>query len=543
MHRRRNKHSFLAELLTGIKDSISSMFAPKKKRKRSVSKMRSVNRAKPKSGFEKLLSFFDFKLIVSDKKRLTIFISACAGVVAIVVSLFLFGGQPSEVPEDSGLEVASVIEAVPTPEPTPAYDAVDLEKGDVIRVGTKNPLVGTISEKLMFLLYLGEDEPSMEYSESMGDAVTLFQRDNELEQTGEVDNVTYVKLMDPQVEKYSVGIGTKGTDVEELQIRLMELGYLDAVTQYFGTDTEAAVKKFQSRNNLTEDGRVREDTRELLYSPSAVANEALKEGDESPEIKKIQERLKQLGYLLSTPDGKYGKGTVAAVERFQTNNGLIADGHVGPQTRNILMSKDAINNALSIGISGDDVKSVQQQLRKLGYLASVTGYFGSDTDAAVRNFQKLNKLSVDGKVGAQTMNVLTSKKAKAASGKAAVVTGPNANSLVIVARSKLGSKYVLGAKGPERFDCSGYVYWCLNKVGVKIGYMTSATWQNVSRFQRYTSMGQIRKGDILSFRGHVGIALSNGMMIDASSGSGRVRTTSLGTPYWRNNWVCGYRIF
>ena len=222
---------------------------------------------------------------------------------------------------------------------------------------------------------------------------------------------------------------------------------------------------------------------------------------------------------------------------------MIADGYIGPATKELLMSSDGAGSALKIGDKGDDVLSVQKLLKKLGYLKSTTGYFGSDTDKAVRNFQKQNRLSVDGTVGAATMNLLTSSKAKAASGSAAVVTGKNASSLVTVAKSKLGCKYVWGAKGPNQFDCSGFVYWCLNKVGVRQGYMTSAGWQKTGKYQRITSMSKIQKGDVISFKGHVGIALGGGQMIDASSSRGKVRITNLNSSYWKRNFVCAYRIF
>lgn len=66
-----------------------------------------------------------------------------------------------------------------------------------------------------------------------------------------------------------VGLGDEGTDVKELQERLYELDYISAVTGYFGSDTEEAVKKFQEKNNLTVDGNVGAETREALYSENA----------------------------------------------------------------------------------------------------------------------------------------------------------------------------------------------------------------------------------------------------------------------------------
>ena len=82
---------------------------------------------------------------------------------------------------------------------------------------------------------------------------------------------------------YTLSVGDEDPEVKELQNRLYELGYIDAVTGYFGTDTEAAVKKFQERNALSADGKVGAATREMLYSENAKAN-AYTVGQEDDKI-------------------------------------------------------------------------------------------------------------------------------------------------------------------------------------------------------------------------------------------------------------------
>ena len=49
--------------------------------------------------------------------------------------------------------------------------------------------------------------------------------------------------------------------------------------------------------------------------------------------KTIQQKLKDLGYYTGTVDGKQGPYTTAAIKAFQTANGLVADGIVGPITK------------------------------------------------------------------------------------------------------------------------------------------------------------------------------------------------------------------
>ena len=122
------------------------------------------------------------------------------------------------------------------------------------------------------------------------------------------------------------------------------------------------------------------------------------------------------------------------------------------------------------------------------------------------------------------------------------VSGSGASTLISIASSKIGAPYVYGAKGPNSFDCSGFVYWCLNQSGVKQSYLTSSGWRSVGRYQKITSFGDLRAGDIVVVSGHVGICSGSGSVIDASSSHGRVVERSLSS-WWRSNFICGWRIF
>ena len=60
----------------------------------------------------------------------------------------------------------------------------------------------------------------------------------------------------------------------------------------------------------------------------------MKKGDRGDDIKALQTRLAELGYLRTTEiDGDFGKITLGAVLAFQLENGLDVDGMVGPQTK------------------------------------------------------------------------------------------------------------------------------------------------------------------------------------------------------------------
>ena len=52
----------------------------------------------------------------------------------------------------------------------------------------------------------------------------------------------------------------------------------------------------------------------------------------APRVTQVQERLNVLGYAVGPADGIYGPQTAHAVARFQADQGLVADGEVGPTT-------------------------------------------------------------------------------------------------------------------------------------------------------------------------------------------------------------------
>ena len=68
----------------------------------------------------------------------------------------------------------------------------------------------------------------------------------------------------------------------------------------------------------------------IALAPPALA--VLEVGSSGADVKKVQQKLIQWGYLSGTADGKYGEKTRAAVTAFQKKNGLAADGRVGPAT-------------------------------------------------------------------------------------------------------------------------------------------------------------------------------------------------------------------
>ena len=67
-------------------------------------------------------------------------------------------------------------------------------------------------------------------------------------------------------------------------------------------------------------------------SGPVVTERTLSQGDEGTDVRIAQEALNKAGFAI-TADGKYGSGTVKAVQQFQDKNDLDNDGDIGPSTR------------------------------------------------------------------------------------------------------------------------------------------------------------------------------------------------------------------
>jgi cell wall-associated NlpC family hydrolase len=102
------------------------------------------------------------------------------------------------------------------------------------------------------------------------------------------------------------------------------------------------------------------------------------------------------------------------------------------------------------------------------------------------------------------------------------------SSAVLVARTRLGSRYVAGAAGPRRFDCSGLTLYVVKKAtGRSLPHYSKAQYSATKRVARK----DLRRGDLVFFFGlgahHVGIYIGGGRMIGATNPRQGVRIDSV----------------
>ena len=190
---------------------------------------------------------------------------------------------------------------------------------------------------------------------------------------------------------------SEGDDVRAYQKRLVELGYLDSknVTGKFNQPTVLATKAFQTQNGLKVDGAAGPQSLKLIYSDDAldvngvragdrissnsghqdaVVSEVLTAGMSGEQVRSLQSRLSQLGYLSSSfVSGTYDTATQQAVRQFQAANGLTADGAAGSATQSQLYASGAVA-AQAARVAGDNTQRQSEEYRLNGaYQASIAG--------------------------------------------------------------------------------------------------------------------------------------------------------------------------
>ena len=154
---------------------------------------------------------------------------------------------------------------------------------------------------------------------------------------------------------------------------------------------------------------------------TVVNGSILKKGSRGPAVKEIQQKLTSLGFSTKGIDGVFGSNTDNAVRQFQKSRGLKVDGIVSAETKNALGKRQQLSQHLLLhqhlnksgtlkkGSKGAAVTELQRLLTEKGYnTKGVDGVFGSNTDQAVRQFQKARGLAVDGIVGNATKKALGS---------------------------------------------------------------------------------------------------------------------------------------
>ena len=200
-----------------------------------------------------------------------------------------------------------------------------------------------IQDKLVALSYLTAGE----YEEGKFDgntviAMQLFQSANGIEATGEADfNSQLILFSGSAVENPNAGAviyGMSGSAVTKLQERLKALRYTtDEPTGIFDDATLKAVNAYQKNAGLEVSNSLSAEELKVLYSDKAVKSEDydnLQVGYNGSDVKSLEGDLTKLGYYEGSITGEFNDELETAVQDYQKENKLEANGVADDTVRN-----------------------------------------------------------------------------------------------------------------------------------------------------------------------------------------------------------------
>lgn len=232
-----------------------------------------------------------------------------------------------------------------------------------------------------------------------------------------------------------LGVGDVSRKVKRAEQLLQSLGFsTGTVDAKFSERTERALKKFQQSVGLPETGRLDDATFAKLKGARERQRDhpdALARGQAGRDVKRMEERLKKLGYDTGRVDGVFDAKTAKAVRGFKADEDIGGPQEMAGKGMRRELRHDA--NALShgpfrarrketadnarldarvaeraaqgfgVGSEGKAVEVVQRHLKAAGYDPSrVDGTFDERTAGALRAYQRREKIPVTGEVDATT---------------------------------------------------------------------------------------------------------------------------------------------
>ena len=401
--------------------------------------------------------------------------------------------------------------------------------------GDSSELLIDIQMRLMALGYLAADEPTEYFGKPLETAVILFQRSCNMLQTGIIDDVFCALLASPTAPEYIMQYGNIGDDVQLVQERLCQLGYnIDKVNGYYGYTTVRAVSDFQNQNRIEQTGDADENTIEMIFSPYAIDAD----GNYSNPV------------VIEDPTPIFLTPTPIATEiptaiptdvptPVQTATPVPTPAPTPTPTHTPKPTATPTPSPAPTPIPTD--KPTQSPTPTPRPTPSPTPK-PTPTPTPTPTPEPTATPAPTPTPTVEPSPTVTPEPTPT----------PENDMLQLfieLLHAQLGKPYVLGHSGPDSFDCSGLVYYCLRNAGVNIGRLNAAGYAAYEQWTRVDSIAELQIGDLMFFYNtdysrisHVGVYIGNNRFIHASSSAGCVVISSVGT--WCHTYFgWGRRVF
>jgi len=303
------------------------------------------------------------------------------------------------------------------------------------KFGDNGPEVVRLQEAIMARGFTIKGGVTGSYSEATRSALKSLQKVAGFKASGTLDEKTakFLGLVDVVALSSSSlpAVGASGDAVWSVQQALINSGFAvkGGADGKFGLATTIALSKFQAAKGLTVTKVVDEATavalgmlsapkvvvvasvKTVAAAPAAVVTSNFpKLGDRSETVKAIQTVLinDSIG-LVGGADGRFGKGTSAAIAEYQKRRGLNITGTMDDATNAAMFAAPVAPPAAPVaaatsmtyetlparGQSGDLVRALQNALIANGteVKGGADGVFGVATTVALGNFQAARALN------------------------------------------------------------------------------------------------------------------------------------------------------
>lgn len=347
--------------------------------------------------------------------------------------------------------------------------------------------------------------------------------------------------------------GDTSEQVRNIQQRLMELLYMesDETTDYFGEATVAALRRFQRTHHLNETGEADEITQRILFSEGATPYIII-EGYSGNDVLTLQSRLDELGYYAGKLNGYFGAATYKALSAFQTKNSMVSSGEADYLTRELIYSPSALP---AIDPTPTPTPTATPKPTPTPRITATSKPTATPKPAAGTATPGGSEGTGWGEqLESTAVPIVTAEPTATQAAQYTadpIVSNGNVEDFIDVAMNQLGKPYIYSTEGPDSFDCSGLVYYCLRSVGISISRYSSSGLSQVSSWETVNGKGNLRRGDLIFYKTngsssdkvtHVAIWLGGNSLIHASASAGKICTTTWST--WSDdNFLFAKRVF